>query len=268
MVARALELEIVPVEGDERGRLTGPALAHALDRSPVEVCAVVATGGITNVGIVDDLAGAAKVCRARRLWFHVDAAYGGAALAVSRTRRLFDGIEWADSVVIDPHKWLFTPLDCSALIYRDPSHARAAFTQQADYIAAFQEVGEWNPGDYAMHLTRRARGLPFWFMLATYGTAAVAAAVEQTIELTFATAREIERRPDLTLVLEPELSVVIFRRNDWSMADYGAWSDRMLAAGTAFVLPTLVNGEPVLRLCFVNPRTTMADVRMILDSLT
>ena len=267
MVARVLELEIVAVKGDERGRLTGPALERALAGPPVEVCAVVATGGITNVGIVDDLAGVAETCRERGLWFHVDAAYGGAALAVEKTRHLFAGIERADSVVIDPHKWLFTPLDCSALIYRDPAHARAAFTQHADYIAAMQEVGDWNPGDYGIHLTRRARGLPFWFMLATYGTDAVAAAVQHTIDLACETSREIERRPELTLLLEPELSVVVFRRDGWSMADYRAWSDRMLAAGTAFVLPTLHQGEPVLRLCFVNPRTTMADVRLILDSL-
>jgi glutamate/tyrosine decarboxylase-like PLP-dependent enzyme len=268
MVARVLELEIVPVEADKRGRLTGPALERALADPPVEVCAVVATGGITNVGIVDELTSVARVCRARRLWFHVDAAYGGAAMAVARTRRLFDGIELADSVVIDPHKWLFTPLDCSALIYREPAHARAAFTQHADYIAAMQEVGDWNPGDYGIHLTRRARGLPFWFMLATYGTDAVSDAVERSLDLARESAREIERRPELTLLLEPELSVVIFKRDGWSMADYRAWSDRMLAAGTAFVLPTLHQGEPVLRFCFVNPRTTMDDVRLILDSLT
>lgn len=268
MVARVLELEIVPVAEDERGRMIGLAVERALADPPVEVCAVVATGGITNVGIVDDLAGAAEISRSHGLWFHVDAAYGGAAMTVERTRPLFNGIERADSFVIDPHKWLFTPLDCSALIYRDPAHAKAAFTQHADYIAAMQGVGNWNPGDYGIHLTRRARGLPFWFMLATYGTDAIAAAVGHGIDLAMETAREIECRPELTLVMEPELSVVIFKRNGWAMANYQAWSDRMLATGTAFVLPTLVHGEPVLRLCFVNPRTTMDDVRLILDSLT
>ena len=148
MVARVLDLEIVPVEGDACGRLTGPNLELALASATIDVCAVVATGGITNVGVVDDLAGVADVCAARELWFHVDAAYGGAALAVAETRPLFAGIERADSVVIDPHKWLFAPLDCSTLLYKEPAHARAAFTQHADYIAAFQEIGDWNPGDY------------------------------------------------------------------------------------------------------------------------
>jgi L-2,4-diaminobutyrate decarboxylase len=267
MVARALDFEIVPVISDDRGRLTGSNLDQALTGAEVDVCAVVATAGITNVGILDDLAGTADVCERRELWFHVDAAYGGAALAVPETRPFFAGIEQADSVVIDPHKWLFTPLDCSALLYKEPAHARAAFTQHADYIAAFQEVGEWNPGDYGIHLTRRARGLPFWFMLATYGTEAVSAAVAYSIDLAKQAARLIERHPNLTLVMEPELSVVVFTRHGWAMPEYKAWSDQLLAEGIAFVLPTLVNGDPALRFCFVNPRTSIEDVELILATL-
>jgi glutamate/tyrosine decarboxylase-like PLP-dependent enzyme len=267
MVARVLDLEIVPVEGDACGRLTGPNLERALASATIDVCAVVATGGITNVGIVDDLAGVADICATRELWFHVDAAYGGAALAVAETKPLFAGIERADSVVIDPHKWLFAPLDCSALLYKEPAHARAAFTQHADYIAAFQEVGDWNPGDYGVHLTRRARGLPFWFMLATYGTNAVSSSVKSSLDLAKEAARLIEQRPELTLLMEPELSVVVFTRNGWTMPDYRAWSDRLLAEGTAFILPTQVNGEPALRFCFVNPRTTIDDVELILNTL-
>ncbi|MDQ2682301.1 MAG: PLP-dependent decarboxylase, partial [Chloroflexota bacterium] len=244
MVARVLDFEILDVPADERGRLTGPNLSTALEATELDVCAVVATGGITNVGIVDDLAGAAEISAAHGLWFHVDAAYGGAALLVPEVRLLFAGIERADSVVIDPHKWLFTPLDCSALLYREPGHARAAFTQHADYIAAFQEVGEWNPGDYAAHLTRRARGLPFWFLLATYGTDAVAKAVGESIDLARQTARLIDADPKLTLLMEPELSVVVFRRNGWTMREYGEWCDHLLAEGTAFILPTLLRGEP------------------------
>ena len=267
MVARALDFEIVPVEGDARGRLTGQKLDEALNTTTHDVCAVVATAGITNVGIVDDLASTAEVCAQHNVWFHVDGAYGAAALVVPETRALFVGIEHADSLVIDPHKWLYTPLDCSALLYRNPAHARAAFTQHADYIAAFQEVGDWNPGDYGMHLTRRARGLPFWFMLATYGADAVACAVKASIDLAKATARLIDQRPNLTLLMEPELSVVVFARDGWTMTDYQCWSNQLLADGTAFVLPTLVGGEPAMRFCFVNPRTTVKDVAALLDSL-
>jgi L-2,4-diaminobutyrate decarboxylase len=267
MVARALDFEVVAVEADARGRLTGPLLDGALSTATADVCAVVATAGITNVGIVDDLTGAAEVCARHNVWLHVDGAYGGAALAVPEARHLFAGIERADSVVIDPHKWLFTPLDCSALLYREPAHARAAFTQHADYIAAFQEVGDWNPGDYGIQLTRRARGLPFWFLLATYGTDAVSAAVRQSLDLARETARLIEQRPGLRLLMEPELSVVVFTREGWSMADYQQRSNQLLSEGTAFILPTLVNGEPAMRFCFVNPRTTLADVEVILAAM-
>ena len=129
-----------------------------------------ATSGTTNLGVIDDLAGIAEVCRERGLWFHVDGAYGGAALAAPSVRHLFAGIEHADSFIVDPHKWLFAPFDCCALVYRDPEVARRAHTQHAGYLDPINEAGEWNPSDYAMHLSRRARGLPFWFSLAVHGT--------------------------------------------------------------------------------------------------
>ena len=99
-------------------------------------------------------------------------------MAVPRVRPLFDGIEQADSFVVDPHKWLFAPFDCAALLYRDPALARATHTQHAEYLDVVTEQPNWNPSDYAYHLSRRARGLPFWFSLATHGTEAYAAAVE------------------------------------------------------------------------------------------
>src|SRR4029079_16673585 len=120
---------------------------------------------------------------------HVDAAYGGAALVSETTRTLFTGIENSDSLVIDPRKWLFAPLDCSALIYRDPSLAVAAFTQTAAYLDAFHETEETNPGNLAVLLTRRARGLPFWFSLLACGTDAMRTAVEHSLMLAKQSAR-------------------------------------------------------------------------------
>ena len=124
-----------------------------------------------------------------------------------------------------------------------------------------------HPLDHAIHLTRRARGLPFWFSLATHGSQAYADAVETTMALTRDSARAVEARPELELVMEPQLSVVMFRRRGWDKERYDRWSERLLAAGTAFVVPSRWQGEPVLRMCFVNPRTTIADVESILDSL-
>src|SRR6185503_587245 len=121
---RIIDVEPWVVAGVD-DRLTGPALAAALeaDPDPGSVCAVVATAGTTNAGLVDDLAGVAGVCETRGLWMHVDAAYGGAALLAPSVRGRFAGIEHADSLVIDPHKWLYAPFDCAALLYRDPQFA-------------------------------------------------------------------------------------------------------------------------------------------------
>lgn len=267
LAAKVLEIDVIDVPVDKRGRLTGERLAEVLATTEAEVCAVAATAGITNLGIVDDLAGIAEVTKARGLWLHVDGAYGGAALVSPAARGLFAGIEHADSFVIDPHKWLFAPLDCSAIIYRDPLLARATFTQTAAYIEAFQETTEVNPGDLAIHLTRRARGLPFWFTLAAQGEDAMCAAVESSLLLAQATARLIDRTPGLELAIEPELSVVVFRREGWSPADYRAWCDRQLVEGNALVLPTTWHGETLMRFCFINPRTTFADVQSLIESI-
>jgi glutamate/tyrosine decarboxylase-like PLP-dependent enzyme len=260
-----VEVAVVPVDG--RGRLTGAALAPILDTHGPRVFAVVASGGTTNLGIVDDLRTVGALCRSRGVWFHVDGAYGGAALVSERARPRFDGIEQADSFVVDPHKWLFAPFDCCALLYRDPALARAAHTQTAGYLDVLTESDDWNASDYAIHLTRRARGLPLWFSLATHGTAAYRQAVDVTLELAEAAARSIEAADHVELAHEPGLSVVVFRRLGWSGADYRAWSDRVLAEGLAFVVPTVHAGETLLRFCFVNPRTTIADVELILASL-
>jgi len=273
---RVMDVGVLHVEGDERGRLTGPALRAALDAlDPDElagVFAVVASAGATNAGTVDDLAGVADVCAERGVWMHVDGAYGGAGLAAPSIRARFDGIERADSFIVDPHKWLFAPYDCCALIYRDPARARGVFRQEASYLDTVNKEGaewsEWNPADYAYHLTRRPRGLPFWFSLATYGTDAYRDAVEAVLTLTRQTADAIASDPDLELVMDPELSVVLFRRTGWSGPDYERWWKRLLAAQIAFVQPTSWQDEQVARLCFVNPRTTMDHVLAVLGTMT
>jgi L-2,4-diaminobutyrate decarboxylase len=267
--ARVMDLDLLDVAVDERGRLTAGALRDALAEveSPEDVFAVVATAGTTNVGVVDDLAGVAAVARARDLWFHVDGAYGAAALLSPRRRSLFEGIEWADSLIVDPHKWLFAPYDCCALVYRDPATARAAHRQHGEYLDVLSDSGDWNPSDYAVHLTRRARGMPLWFSLVTHGTAAYRGAVEASINLAETTARLIDSRPHVELCLEPELSVVVFRRLGWVAPDYHRWSQRLLDDGVAFVVPTTWRDEPVMRFCFVNPRTTIDDVRAVLDTM-
>ena len=265
--ARVMDVDVLAVPTDERGRLTGAALAATLEADGGDgVFAVVASAGATNAGTVDDLAGVADVCEERGIWFHVDGAYGAAGLLADAVRPRFAGVERADSFIADPHKWLFAPFDACALLYRDPAIAREAHVQHASYLESITATPEWNPSDYAHHLTRRARGLPLWFSLATYGTEAYRVAVESILTLTRETAEEIRRRPELELLMDPELSVVLFRRRGWAAEDYEAWWRRLLEDQVAFVQPTSWRGEKVARICFVNPRTTIEQVRAILDA--
>ena len=177
-----MDADVLVADGDGNGRLTGEGLERTLAaNADAPVFAVVATAGATNTGVIDDLAGIAGVCAARGLWFHVDAAYGGAALAAPSKRRCFDGIERADSLVVDPHKWLFAPFDCAALLYRDPAIARPPTPSTRRTSMPSTSSAGWNPSTYAFHLTRRARGLPFWFSLATHGTRRYAEAIEDTL---------------------------------------------------------------------------------------
>ncbi len=262
---RVMDAEPLDVPG---GRLTGAALREALDADGDGVFAVVATAGTTNLGLIDDLAGIAAVCRERGLWLHVDGAYGLAALCAPSARGKFAGIEHADSFIVDPHKWLFSPFDSCALVYRDPALGRAAHRQHASYLEAlYADDAAYNPSDYGVHLTRRARGLPFWFALAVHGTDAFAAAVESTLALTRAGADEIRSRPELELLTEPELSVLVFRRHGWETADYDRWAADLRADGTAFVMPTTVAGETVARLAIVNPKTTLDDLVIVFNRM-
>ena len=263
-----MDTEFVGVEVDDDGRLTGEELRKVLvAHGPETFFAVVATSGTTNFGIVDDLASVAAVCKEFGLWFHVDGAYGGAGLAAPSVRHLYAGIEHCDSFIVDPHKWLFAPFDCCALLYREPALARAAHTQRASYLDILTEAPDWNPTDYSVGLTRRARGLPFWFSLATHGTEAYREAVERTLDVTRFAAAEIGRRDYLQLVREPDLSVVVFRRLGWTAAQYQEWSDRLLADEFAFVVPTSHAGETLTRFAIVNPRTSEDDITAILDTM-
>ena len=261
--AGVMDVELVHVPGD---RLTGDALAPVLAGIADRAFAVVATAGSTNLGLVDDLDSVAGVCRRHGVWLHVDGAYGGAALAAPSARQRFAGIEHADSFIVDPHKWLFAPFDACALLYRDPVPAKECHAQHADYLEVLYGA-EWNPSDYAVHLSRRARGLPLWFSLAAYGTRAYTEAVETCLRTAREAAELVRAAPHVELVLEPELSIVVLRRIGWSPEDYRVWSLDLLRRGEGFAVPSAHAGEPILRLCIVNTRTTAGDVAAILDSM-
>ncbi len=259
------------------GQFTSKEISAALNALEPEardrVFAVIATGGTTNAGVVDDLAGIGAVCKELGLWFHVDAAYGGGALAAPSVRAMFNGIEMADSVTIDPHKWLFSPYDCGAVIYRDMGLAHKAHAQEGSYLDAMHaaETTGFNPTDYQIQLTRRLRGLPLWFSLAMHGTDRYVTAIERGIELAQIAGRLIAESDVVELVREPSLSCVLFRRLGWQPQDYGNWTYKNHKAGYALVAPTKWrNGETyetVARFCFINPDTTEEDISGILETM-
>jgi glutamate/tyrosine decarboxylase-like PLP-dependent enzyme len=253
-------------------RLTGSALAGALRDNPrrKDVIGVAATAGTTNAGIVDDLKGIADVAAENSLWFHIDGAYGGAAaLFASSVETQFAGFGRADSFIVDPHKWLFAPFDCAALVYRQPNLAKAVHTQDAQYLEVLHSDNpeEWNPSDYAFHLTRRARGLPLWFSMAVNGLDAYCDAVEAGLTIAQRAAERIEKAPHVELVRPPGLSIVLFRRPGWTKLDYDAWSARLLHDQIGFVTPTTWEGETVARFAFLHPNTTVEMIDEILASM-
>jgi glutamate/tyrosine decarboxylase-like PLP-dependent enzyme len=189
------------------------------------------------------------------------------ALCAPSVRHLFNGVERADSFIVDPHKWLFAPFDACALIYRDPTIAKRAHTQHASYLDTLEDPNEWNPSDYAIHLTRRARGLPFWFSLAANGTREYANAMQQTLDIAQHAAKLVREHPNLELLCDPKLSIVAFKRIGWTPSDYEAWSDKLLADQIGFVVPSAHKGEPILRFAIVNPWTTESDISEILATL-
>jgi glutamate/tyrosine decarboxylase-like PLP-dependent enzyme len=253
-------------------RLTGDALAATLrdDLRRDDVVGVVATAGTTNAGIVDDLDGVAAVAAEHSLWFHIDGAYGGAAaLFAPSMRTTFAGFDRADSFIVDPHKWLFAPFDCAALLYRQPNLAKAVHTQDAQYLEVLhtENPEEWNPSDYAFHLTRRARGLPLWFSMAVNGLDAYCDAVEAGLAIAQLAADRVAAAPHVELVRDPGLSIVLFRRPGWAKLDYDAWSARLLHDQIAFVTPTSWEGETVARFAFLHPNTTVEMIDEILASM-
>ena len=269
MVMDALVLQVEPgADGVMRGEDLDKAIAEYELKNPThKIFAVIATAGSTNLGIIDDLESCGKVAERRDIWFHVDGAYGLAALCAPSVRDKFNGIERADSLIVDPHKWLFAPFDACALIYREPKLAKKVHLQHAEYLETLDDDGEWNPSDYAIHLTRRARGLPFWFSLAANGTKEYTRAMEHTLTVAREAARLIKEHPRLELLVEPQLSIVAFKRKGWSQQDYEDWCDKLLKDQIGFVTPSGHLGETILRFAIVNPWTKVSDIEEILATL-
>lgn len=256
---------------DARFRLPLQALAQAVqqDRAAgLRPFCVIANAGTTSTGAVDPLREIAAFCRAEDLWMHVDGAYGAAAVIGERGRAALAGLELADSLSLDPHKWLFQPLECGCVLLRDATLLRSAFHADAAYLADLhRDLTEVNFYEYGVQLTRSFRALKVWMSFQYFGLAAFRAAVDHGFSLAEFAERKLRTMPRWEVVSPAEMGIVAFRRRGAEESYYAAANAAMLADGFALLTSTVLNGKSALRICPINPRTTEADVEQTLDWL-
>jgi aromatic-L-amino-acid decarboxylase len=256
---------------DREFRLPMDALARAVqdDRAAgLRPFAVIANAGTTNTGAIDPLREVAALCRTENLWMHVDGAYGAAAVISERGRRLLDGIETADSLSFDPHKWLFQTIECGCVLLRDAALLKAAYRIMPEYLAdVHRNATEVNPCDYGIQLTRGFRALKVWMSVQYFGLEALRSAVERGFMLAELAEAKLRRMPKWEVVTPAQMGIVSFRRRDADEGFYHDLHDAMLRDGFALATSTVLNGRTALRFCTINPRTTDEDVEQTLDWL-
>jgi aromatic-L-amino-acid/L-tryptophan decarboxylase len=236
---------------------------------------VVGNAGTTNTGAVDPLRELSTFCNEEGLWLHVDGAYGAPAILVEEQRPLLEGMELADSVSLDPHKWLFQPFEAGCLLVRDRSQLLATFQVMPEYLRDTHGVSEEvNFGNYGVQLTRSFRALKLWLSLKTFGLHTFRDAVARGIELAEIAERELRKSGEWEIVTRPSLAVVTFRYVDRQLPTgtidrlHGRLVEAMLADGYAFATSTVLDGRPVLRFCTINPRTTDEEIKETVRRMT
>lgn len=258
------------IEVDDAYRMRPEALEAAIreDRAAgwTPFC-VVATLGTTSSTSVDPARAIAEVCEREKLWMHVDAAYGGVMAAMPERRPLFDGWERADSIVVNPHKWLWTPFDASLLLFRDPEHYRDAFSLVPEYLKTPEAPGTRNYNEYGVQLGRRFRALKVWMILRAFGTEGIAAMLREHLRFARLLASWVESDPDWELLAPVPMATVCLRYRPSGRADLDALNQRILdavnASGKAYLSHTRLGGRFTLRVSIGNPRQTEAHVARV-----
>lgn len=250
----------------------------------LEPFCVVANAGTVVTGAVDPLAAVAAVARKHGLWFHVDGAYGGFATLAPSARPRFEGLAEADSISLDPHKWLYLPVDCGCLLYRDPSKVGSAFSLGADYTRVMNEVVDeafafW---DYGPELSRRFRALKVWMVLAHVGARGLGAAIESNLACARHLGQLVEQGEDLELMAPVELSIVCFRylppaargareRSEAEERELDHLNERLMIAlqrgGSTYLSNAEIRGRFALRGCILNYRSTLDDMQQVLEDV-
>lgn len=265
---------IITIDTDAAFRMRPDKLAEAVESNDNIVC-VVASAGTTNTGAIDPLEEIAEICAANDIWLHVDAAYGGGGLMSKVLRPRYRGIEKADSLVMDLHKWFFQSLGGSLLLYRDASSARQFFQEDSDYLAASAEVSpeQYRFFDMAPELSRRFRALPFYIALRCYGIERLGRNALHNVQCAEYLAELIRQQDDLELVTEPQLSIFCYRfrpsglEKDAVDKINSAIRDQIQLEGEYLMSATQVHGRPVLRVCIINHATRAEHIEGLLASV-
>ena len=251
-----------PVASDDSFRLPMAALERAVstDRAGgLRPFCVVANAGTTNTGAIDPLRELAEYTRREGMWLHVDGAYGAAAAVSARGRALLEGMGGADSLSLDPHKWLFQPFECGCFLVRDARLMKETFQIMPDYLQDVHQYAEVHPCDYGIQLTREFRALKLWLSLQVFGAAAFRAAIEHGFEMAELAERILCER-GWVIESPAQMGIVCFRRDGGSDELHLQLVHAMLADGFAALTSTNLRGQVVLRLCTINPRTTVKDI--------
>ena len=259
---------VVKIPSDDAFRIRIDALEDAIARDRAAgalPCALVGVVGTTSTASVDDVPALGAIARREKMWLHIDAAYGGSAAIDPSFRWLWKGIEHADSIVVNPHKWLFTPVDCSVLYTRHPEMLRETFSLVPEYLKT-TDTAEVNYMDYGLQLGRRFRALKLWMILEHYGTEKMAAVVREHVEYARRLAAELEKRGDIELVAPQSLSVVVFRKKG---SDEGnmALLERINATGQLFVSHTKLKGRYAIRVAIGNGATEWRHIEQLFEFL-
>lgn len=264
-------LRKIPVDG--KLRIDIEALDRAIEQDKKKglhpICAI-AVAGTTNTGAVDDLHAVADVCEKHDLWYHVDAAYGGPAAAVEGVAHLFEGIARADSVVINPHKWMYVPFEAGGVLVKNPDHLRATFSTIPDYLQSDVSLGSRTDlMEYNLPLTKEFKALKVWMTLKTYGARKLKETIARDIDKAARLVEMIEKDKKLELMAPAPLSIVCFRyfEEGLTVSELDRLNDRIIEKiekdGRIFLTGTKIEGHTALRVCFINHRTTFDDVALI-----
>lgn len=256
---------------DDDFRLPAAELAAAIaqDRaSGGRPFCVIASAGTTNTGAVDPLRRLREICDAEGLWLHVDGAYGAAAVLCDEGRRQLDGLALADSLSLDPHKWLYQPFETGCVLVREGSHLRETFRLMPDYLQdVHRNLEEVNYTDLGIQLTRSFRALKVWLSFKVFGLAAFREAIARGFHMARLAERRLREMPGWEVSSAAQMAVVCFRYTRGDDAMHGRLVEAMLEDGFALCTSTTIRGRTVLRMCTINPRTTEQDVLSTLQRI-